>query len=75
MKTETYNPSRLEVEVAEALAELAPQLQEKLSVFKITNVQKDVSIDNPTVTFQLKDQDGDKHELVLRVYQKPDPVI
>lgn len=72
MRTDSYNPSRLEVEFAEALAELKDQLQEKLSIFEITAINKQTGLDNPTVNFQLKDKDGDKHEVVIRIIQKPD---
>ncbi|MGB3180807.1 MAG: hypothetical protein WBB45_05425 [Cyclobacteriaceae bacterium] len=75
MKTEAYNPSRLEVEFADALAELKDQLQEKLSVFEITQVEKQTSLDNPTVNFHLKDNDGDKHKVVIRIIQKPDTLL
>lgn len=75
MKTEAYNPSRLEVEFAEAVAELKDQLEAKLSAFTITKVEKQVSLDNPTVNFTLKDSDGDKHEIVFRIIQKPDPLV
>ena len=72
MKTDSYNPSRLEVEFADALAELKDQLQEKLSVFEITHIEKQTKLDNPIVNFELKDSDGDKHQVVIRIIQKAD---
>ncbi len=71
MKTQTYNPSQLEVEFAGALEDLKDQIEEKLSssVIEVTNNSQK---DNPSLIFHLLDADGDPHEIVVKIIQKPD---
>ena len=71
MKTLTYNPSELEVEFASAIEDLKSTIEAKLSAQIIKIVKKDQE-DNPVLTFHLEDEDGDPHEVVLKIIQKPD---
>ncbi len=72
MKTQTYNPSGLEVAFAQAFTELKPQLQELLGSNQITEIKTDLKADNPQLIFALKDADGDLHEVVVKIIQRID---
>lgn len=72
MKTATYNPSPLEVDLANALSSLKTEIQKYLPDNEIITVQSDIRKDNPMVRFHLLDKDGDPHELVVRIIQIPD---
>jgi len=72
MLTKQYNPSQLEVEIAKAIKELAPEIEAKLSQFKIIEVEDKIKADNPLVRLKIKDNDDDPHEVVLKIIQKPD---
>ncbi|HET8859236.1 hypothetical protein [Marivirga sp.] len=74
MITQQYNPSKIEVELAKAIKELAPEIEAKLSQFKITEIEDKIKADNPMVKIKLTDNDNDKHEVVLKIIQKPDQV-
>lgn len=72
MKTSTYNPSPLEVDVANALFILQDQIQKHLHGNEVISVESDINQDNPTVKFSLLDKDGDPHEILIRIIQIPD---
>ena len=72
MKTATYNPSPLEVDLANALSVLQAEIQKHLQGNQIINVKSEVRKDNPLVRFHLLDNDGDPHEVVVRIIQIPD---
>ena len=72
MKTATYNPSPLEVDLANALCTLKKEIQKFLPNNEIISVLPDTQKDNPMVRFHLVDKDGDPHELVVRIIQIPD---
>lgn len=72
MKTKIYNPSQLEVEIANAIEDLKEDLQERLSNNRIINIENHISKDNPQVRLILEDEDGDRHEVVLKVIQVAD---
>ncbi len=72
MITKDYNPSTLEVKFARAFSELQEELNKKLPDFEIFQSKENTSIDNPTVEFFIKDQDGDEHEIIVKIIQKPD---
>jgi hypothetical protein len=72
MKTATYNPSPLEVDLATALSSLKKEIQKYLPDNEIITIQSDTRKDNPMVRFHLLDKDGDPHELVVRIIQIPD---
>ena len=72
MKTSAYNPSPLEVDMANALTILQKEIQRHLQDCEIVHAEPDLARDNPTVKFQLVDKDGDPHEIVVRIIQMPD---
>ena len=74
MITKDYNPSLIEVRFVEILSELEKEFNSKLINFNIVKIEKNTKLDNPTIDFILKDKDGDEHEIVLKVIQKPDKV-
>lgn len=72
MITKNYNPSPLEVRFVELICELKEEINKKLADFDVLKIENNTQLDNPTIDFFLKDQDGDEHEIVLRIIQKPD---
>lgn len=74
MITKDYNPSPIEVRFAEVLSELKKEINEKLEHYDVYKIENNTQIDNPTIDFYLKDSDGDKHEIILKVIQKPDVI-
>ena len=72
MKTIQYNPSDLEVAFAHAIDDLQKQIEKKLPDNEVIKVEKNISIDNPSIKFFLLDKDGDPHEVVLKIVQSPD---
>lgn len=72
MRTTSYNPSVLEQQFAKAFAALRSQLQEQLDGVEITNMTTRLDKDNPDVVVEVKDADGDPHELVINFIQRPD---
>ncbi len=72
MKTASYNPSPLEVDLANALIILQKELVKHLQDNKIVHVESNIKRDNPMVKFSLVDKDGDPHEIVVRIIQIPD---
>ena len=75
MITKDYNPSPIEVRFVEVLCDLKNEINEKLVNFDVIKIENNTQIDNPTIDFYLKDIDGDEHEIILKVIQKPDPII
>ncbi|MDH5605248.1 MAG: hypothetical protein OEY51_14955 [Cyclobacteriaceae bacterium] len=72
MKTTSYNPSPLEVEMAEAISYLKNDIEKRLSHNEIIKIENNVQEDNPSVKFYLLDKEGDPHEIVLKIIQTPD---
>jgi hypothetical protein len=72
MITKNYNPSPLEVRFVEVICELKEEIDKKLANFDVLKIENNTQLDNPTIDFFLQDQDGDEHEIVLRIIQKPD---
>jgi hypothetical protein len=72
MKTSSYNPSPLEVDFANALYILQDQLETHLQGNKVVKVESNLQRDNPMIKFSLLDEDGDPHEVVIRIIQIPD---
>lgn len=72
MKTVKYNPSSLELDLANALVILEKEIEKHLQDNKVVKIDPDLSSNNPTVTFTLEDSDGDNHELIVRIFQVPD---
>ena len=74
MITQNYNPSPIEVRFVEILCELKDEINKKLTNFDVLKIENNTQLDNPTIDFYLKDKDGDEHEVILKVIQKPDEV-
>ena len=72
MKSQSYNPSPLEVDFANALHILQKEIEKHLQGNKVTDVESNLQRDNPMVKFNLVDKDGDPHEIVVRIIQIPD---
>ena len=72
MKTDSYNPSPLEVDMANALFLVQKELEKHLQNNEIVHVETNIKRDKPMVTFNLLDKDGDPHEIVVRIVQLPD---
>lgn len=72
MKTKSYNPSTLEVEFSKALTELKGEIEKYLTGNKILGIEDRSSQDNPMLIFKTEDEDGDTHELVIKVIQRAD---
>jgi hypothetical protein len=72
MKTTSYNPSPLEVDMANALLILQDHIEKHLQDNKIIHAETDLKKDNPSVKLKLLDKDGDPHELVIKIVQIPD---
>ena len=72
MRTEHYNPSQLEIEFSYALTELKEQLENYITNGNIVKVENRIKEDNPMLLFHLVDSDGDPHEIVVKIIQRPD---
>lgn len=72
MKTTSYNPSPLEVDMANALLILQGEIEKHMQDNKIVHAESDLKKDNPSIKFNLLDKDGDPHELVVKIVQIPD---
>ncbi|MFN7260223.1 MAG: hypothetical protein ACK5TU_10020 [Cyclobacteriaceae bacterium] len=72
MKTDSYNPSPLEVDMANALFIVQKEIEKHLQNNQIVHVETNIKRDNPMVKFNLLDKDGDPHEIVIRIVQLPD---
>jgi len=72
MITQDYNPSPIEVRFVEVLCDLKDEISKKLMNFDVYKIENNTNLDNPMIEFFLKDQDGDEHQIVLKVIQKPD---
>lgn len=72
MKTTSYNPSELEVEIASIIEQMKDQINVNLKDRTIIAVEHDLSIDNPQLYFTVQDNDGDIHKVALTLIQKPD---
>ena len=72
MKTISYNPSSLELEFVEAILKLSGEIDKNINSNRIIEIKKNGEDDNPSLIFFLEDEDGDKHEVVMKVIQRPD---
>lgn len=75
MRTLHYNPSILEVNFAKAFHDLTPQIENRLTGAEVIEIKSNYNIDNPQVTFKLKDDEGDLHEIVVQIIQRPDQIV
>ena len=71
MKTQRYNPSPLEQELASAIAKLKLELSQQMSV-EIVAIESQLEADNPKLNILLKDSDGDEHRMVVQIIQRID---
>ena len=72
MKTNNYNPSTIEVGIAQALVSLSKPLEKELGNQEIIKIENKIDEDNPLVRIHLLDTDGDPHEVVIKIIQVPD---
>ena len=72
MKTTSYNPSAIEIDFANALYALQKEIEKHIQDNQVIHVETIIKSDNPQVKFQLLDQDGDPHEVVIKIIQLPD---
>ncbi|RIJ42107.1 hypothetical protein [Pontibacter oryzae] len=76
MRTRFYNPSKLEVNFAKAVKDLTPQLETKLDEGeRVIGIESVHDADNPLVIFKLEDKEGDLHEVVVQIIQRPDSIV
>ncbi|QCR21668.1 hypothetical protein [Pontibacter sp. SGAir0037] len=75
MRTKYYNPSDIEVDFAKAFRDLSPMLEERLGGKKVINITSDHAADNPSVVYKLEDKEGDLHEVVVQIIQRPDNLV
>lgn len=76
MRTRFYNPSKLEVNFARAVKDLTEQLEKKLDEGeRVINTESIHNTDNPMVIFKLEDKEGDLHEVVVQIIQRPDSIV
>lgn len=71
MKTQQYNPSPLEQELAQAIADVKTELSQRLSC-EVVSIEPILKADNPKLHFLLRDNDGDTHRLVVQIIQRID---
>ncbi|MCG8309835.1 MAG: hypothetical protein MI975_20735 [Cytophagales bacterium] len=74
MITKDYNPSPLEVRFVDVLCELKQEISNKLINYEVLKIEDNKLLDNPTLDFYLKDSDGDAHEVIVKIIQKPDKI-
>ena len=72
MKTIKYNPSALEMDMANALMSMTKEIEKHLQGNTITEIDPDLNKENPVITFHLTDKDGDRHQLIVRIFQVHD---
>jgi hypothetical protein len=72
MRTANYNPSPIEIAFAKAIESLQNELEKAVGNQKIKSITNQMEKDNPMITLHLEDTDGDPHELVIKLIQKPD---
>ena len=71
MKTERYNPSPLEQELARAIEAAKDALSSHLSG-TIVSIDIQLEADNPRLNLLIRDADGDQHTLVVQIIQRID---
>lgn len=73
MKTHNYNPSEFEINLASAIADCEKEIQKKMkNKMTIIEMEHLMDRDNPMLVFHIQDKDGDMHEVVVKVIQRPD---
>lgn len=72
MKTTSYNPSKIELDFANAINGMMAEVQAKLPQYIIQEFIPRMDKDNPDLLVVLHDKDHDRHELVISFIQRPD---
>ena len=72
MKTTSYNPSEIEVALADALSEMGEEISSRLSGYNISEIDIKKREDNPSLILRISDEDNDPHEVVVKIIQRPD---
>lgn len=72
MITKSYNPSQLEVSMADIIKSLQDTINDQLDGNNIEDIVVNGEKDNPDLLFKLIDSDGDRHELVVKFIQRAD---
>ncbi|MDH5598658.1 MAG: hypothetical protein OEY34_06015 [Cyclobacteriaceae bacterium] len=72
MKTTSYNPSTIEVDIANIITKMKETISSQMTDMEIVHIENNITQDNPLVRIQLVDNDGDPHEVVLKIIQVPD---
>lgn len=72
MITKSYNPSQLEVSMADIIKSLQDTINDQLDGNNIEDIVVNGEKDNPDLLFKLIDADGDRHELVVKFIQRAD---
>lgn len=75
MITKTYNPSKLELDFANAIKSLKDKINDSIEGNEVVDVTFNEDQDNPDLVFRLQDSDGDKHEVVVRLIQRADDLV
>jgi len=75
MDQESFNPSPLEVEFANAIEQVSEQLAGLIPENRILHVEKDILLDNPQLKVTLENNQGRKREVVIRIIQRIDQEI
>jgi hypothetical protein len=70
MEGEHLNPSKLEVELADALEKLSDQLEPLITGQKLKQVEKFTQLDNPQLHLTLENEAGKVSEVVIRIIQR-----
>ncbi|MGB3777143.1 MAG: hypothetical protein WA960_02205 [Tunicatimonas sp.] len=74
MKTERYNPSPLEQELARAIEATRDTLSKHLTG-TLVSVETLLETDNPKLKLLIQDDDGDQHTLVVQIIQRIDQEV
>lgn len=72
MKTLNYNPSPFEIKLAKAITANIEAIGGSLENIKIVSHEEQLQRDNPMIVINMEDSDGDNHELVIKIIQRPD---
>ena len=72
MKTTSYNPSKLEVALTDALSQLTEEISSKLPNYTVESIKTKTREDNPSLVLSILDEDKDPHTVVVKIIQRPD---
>lgn len=75
MITKVYNPSPLETKLAKIIFNMKDEISDQLAGHTVESIEVNDDQDNPDLLLKLQDEDGDKHELVIKIIQRPDSYL